>query len=212
MIWWLPDLQSIFVPVLHCHDPLSQWKTHLGLITWARLLPLSYFLSLKRHFLSFTPSLFYFTLSLSFSLWSLVSSLLMLQLQDQGSPALAVSQNTHTCRTSNTLVWPRGHRYTSTMAFRCCIVISSGSAIGERLVLISWHNLYMIAPLQVLWLSNTHIHKHTQSAFWRPKAKMSAHTHTHKHIIFPLGTTHLTSRTDWTHWTHIHTPSSMSKV
>lgn len=130
---WLPDLQSIFVSALHRYDPLSQWKTHLDLITWARLLPLSYFLSLKRYFLSFTPSLFSFALSLSFSLCSLVSALLVLQLPDHSSPAPA---RTHTCthkhtrRTSNTLVWPRGHRYTGTKAFGCCIVISSGSAIG----------------------------------------------------------------------------------
>lgn len=59
-------------------------------------------LSLKKSFLPFNPSLFSFTLSPSFSLYSLVSSLLVLQLPDRGSPALLASQNTH--RTSNTLM------------------------------------------------------------------------------------------------------------
>lgn len=126
---WLPDLQSIFVPALHRLNPLSQWKTHLGLITWARLLP--FLLSFTEEALSFFhPLSFSFTLTLSFSLCSLVSSLLVLQLPDQGSPALLASQNTHTHRTSNTLMWPRGHRYSGTKAFRWCIVISRGSAIG----------------------------------------------------------------------------------
>lgn len=116
-----------------CNDPLSQWKTHLNLITWARLLLLSYFLSVKSHFLSYTPSLF----SLLFCCPFLVALLFLLSLCSSYWIKVAPhyqSAKTHTQDIQHSSV---AKRPLVQRLLDGALLCPPGSAIGQEPVLIS---------------------------------------------------------------------------